>query len=157
MIQTIDDLFELVKNTFRRKKLQYKYFYDERYWHPINEILSKITWQAQRWKVIAKEDIKKYMKLPEYYIDGYGNKSTYEFNHVIIESIRIPTSKEPTLGNIMYLGKLIGLFQAISHNSAIYDGRTKLEHFIRKEDINTRLDLFLDHHNLEFIEKYLGK
>ncbi len=157
MIQTVDDLFELIRKTFRRKKLQYKYFYDEKYWHPVNEILNNINWNSHRWKIVSVEDVKKYMKLPEYYIDGNGKKEVYEINHHIIEVIRIPTTKDPTIENILKIGVHLGLFQALTHNNNIYDSKNKLEDFIPKEYIFTRLDEFIGSTDIEFIETYLNK
>ena len=157
MIKTIDDLFELVKNTFRKKKIQYKYFYNERYWEPIKNILNKNDWKAQKWKVISQKDVKTYMKLPEYFIDGNGNKSKYELNHTIIESIRISTTKDPTLSNICSIALLLGLFQAISCSNHMYDSRIKLGDFIVQGDTNKKLDLILDPLDIKFIDTYLNK
>lgn len=157
MIQTLDDLFELIRKTFRRKKIQYKYFYDEKYWVPIGEILEEITWNAKKWKNVPCDIIKKYMKLPEYYIDGNGKKEKFELNHHVIDSIRIPTNNDPTISNIMKIAVHIGLFQAITHNPYIYESKNALSDFIPKEHLDVKLDLLLGSKDIEFIDTYLNK
>lgn len=157
MIRTVNDLFEQVKNTIKRKKIQHKYFYVDKYLQPIESIMKEIQWNARKWKVISQEDYKKFMKLPEYYIDGYGNKAPYEINHLLIEAIRIPSEKNPNLSNIVKIASIVGTYQAITLRECMYDTRSKLDDFILKEDTNINLNHFFDPDTIGFISKYLGK
>ena len=53
-------------------------------WQPIKEILSETNITSTGWKRINKE-YQKVMLIPEFYIDGYGNKHIIEKNHFLIQ------------------------------------------------------------------------
>lgn len=55
------------------------------------------------------------MKIPEYTIDGYGNKKIMESHHFMIQPVRIPTTEPMTLRKIIQLGLNSGQLQGSDH------------------------------------------
>jgi hypothetical protein len=68
----------------------------------------------------------KILSLPEYYVNGYGEKKIIPRNHFMIEIFRTPTSEPPTLFNLFKIGFYAGLVRSNIKVSDYPDGVVKL-------------------------------
>ena len=96
------------------------------------------------------------MSIPEYTINGYGEKHIIEKNHFVIQTVRLPTNEEPSLRKIMQVALNIAQYQA-SREPKIKLKYNKIEDFILKNDSQTKLSDILSENDLHEIQKLLRK
>jgi hypothetical protein len=76
------------------------------------------------------------MSLPEYTIDGYGNKIKIENNYFIIQQVRIPLKEIATILRIIQIALNIGQYKATNKGKFIYNIKfDNIHEFIYKRDI----------------------
>lgn len=90
------------------------------------------------------------MSIPEYLIDGYGNKEIIENNHFLIQQVRIPETEKGGIRKIVQLGLNIGQFKG-SFSPAM----------IKKFGYNTtdldKLSTYISQKDMERLSKYITK
>lgn len=101
------------------------------FWQPIKKILSKSNIKVSRWKHI-KEEHKEVMNIPEYIINGYGDKTIIELNHFLIQTIRIPLLEEPNIRKIIQLALNIGQYTGSGGKKEEW---MTLDYYLSKENI----------------------
>ena len=67
----------------------------------------KVDWCV---KGPSKKEVDKIMLLPEHVIDGYGKQHTNEFNHFIIQAVRLPRTEAANIRKIIQVGLNIGQY-----------------------------------------------
>lgn len=72
------------------------------------------------------------MSEPEFYIDGNGKESIIEFNHFLIQTIRIPLKEEPSIIKIIQIA--LNICQYTGYGGKKQEWMT-LENYLTKEDI----------------------
>lgn len=153
----LETLFDnvLIKS-YELRKANHK-FDGQKFWQPIKKILEPIDiYHAKEWKVISKSKTKKIMLLPEFNIDGYGNKSINEKNHFIIQQVRIPITEQPTIKKIIQIALNIGQYNGVNNNKFIYNLKlTDINQFINKSDI-VELSKYIPDDILHQINQYLA-
>ena len=104
-------MFDLIQKKSFEKNKKYSNFNGRAFWQPIKKILKDSdNVKANKWKKINSKDRKKVMALPEYYINGHGDKNMIAINHFIIQTIRIPLIEKPTLRKIIQVALNIGQY-----------------------------------------------
>ena len=110
---SLESLFNLVEkksDQLRKKKAKAD---GQKFWQPIKKILEEYDQiNGNQWKPI-KKSYQKIMLLPEFYIDGYGDKNIIEKNHFIIQTIRIPLQEKPSLRKIIQIALNIGQYTGL--------------------------------------------
>jgi len=153
----ITTLFDRVKSLSKKKNLDNKNFNGLHFWQPIKLLLSNTTYSASNWKNIPKDMIRTVMSIPEYTIDGYGDKNIIERNHFLIQTVRIPTSEKPVLRKIIQVALNIGQYQGKGGKSQYLVGRTKITDYISKKESEVKLTDILSKTIIEQLKKYLEK
>jgi hypothetical protein len=73
------------------------------------------------------------LPLPEYTINGYEEKIIIEFNHFIIQQVRIPLTEKPTIRKIIQIALNIGQYRgSVGKMTPIFDN---IGQFIYRKDI----------------------
>ena len=93
------------------------------------------------------------MKLPEFYINGFGKTEIIEENHFIIQTVRIPVTEKPSLRKIMQIAINIG--QYLGHNKTNMLKKIKIKDYIDSITINTKLVNVLDESDIKKLIKIL--
>lgn len=149
---TIKDLFNQVIKSSTKARSSKKNFDGQVYWQPIKKILANSKWTAKKWKKSSDTYYKKIMLLPEIHIDGYGNQTTNEVNHFIIQTVRIPRTEKPSLRKLIQLALNIGQYKAETNKNTKY---YKLEHFVDKKLGKIKLEDIMDIKDIKKLDKYL--
>ncbi len=134
----LEILFQKVMNkSYQLRKINPKKFDGQGFWQPIKKQLEKLdNHYASKWKKISENKTKKIMLLPEFYIDGYGEKKIDENNHFIIQQVRIPLTEKPTIKKIIQIALNIGQYKGTNNGNFIYDIEyDDINQFIYKQDI----------------------
>lgn len=108
-------IFNLIMLRTYKSQKKDKEFCSIKYWQEIKDITSKYNIKATKWNKIDKRIENKIMNEPEYYINGYGDKTIIEPNHYLIEHIRVPLKNIPKLDKILEIAFIIGIFRAITN------------------------------------------
>lgn len=124
-------LFEIVEKKSHQLRKSNPQADGQKFWKPIKEELSKFDIEATGWKNIKKEYQKTLLRA-EFYIDGYGNKNIIEFNHFIIQTIRIPLNEKPTLRKIIQIALNIGQYTGSGFPKEPW---MNIENYLTKENI----------------------
>ena len=142
MSSNLEKLFNIVRINSCKLRKNNKKADGLKYWKPIKGILSQLDDVAPaEWKKIPPQTTKKYMSIPEYIIDGYGNKEIIEQNHFLIQQVRIPETEKANIRKIVQLGLNIGQFKGSFTPAMIkkfgYDTTNldKLSTYISQKDI----------------------
>lgn len=93
------------------------------------------------------------MKLPEFYINGFGKKEIIEENHFIIQTVRIPVIEKPSLRKIMQIALNIG--QYLGHNNTNMLKKNKIKDYVDNMTMNTKLINVLEESDIKKILKKL--
>ena len=104
------------------------------FWQPIKKMLEPLDqYSAKKWKKIPKKLTKKIMLLPEFTINRYEEKIIIEYNHFIIQQVRIPLTEKPTIRKIIQIALNIGQFrEVVGKRTPIFDN---IGQFISRKDI----------------------
>lgn len=143
----LEHLFYMVMEKAYRYRKKNKHFDGLAFWQPIkNELSDYDNVSAKSWKKVNPVLIKKIMDLPEYYIDGYGNKNMIELNHFLIQQVRIPLQEKPSLRKIIQVALNIGQFNGVVSDNFVIKNKNlnKLTTYISKEDIVNMSDSIPD-------------
>lgn len=125
-------LFDLVYNESVKLRKKDNKADGLKFWKPIKNELSKFdNITTTKWKTINAQD-KKFLNIPEYYIDGNGNKKTIELHHFLIQTIRIPLTEKPSLRKIIQLALNIGQYEGIINKKEKW---MRLDYYLTKKDI----------------------
>ena len=134
----LENLFYMVMKKAYHYRKKNKHFDGLAFWQPIKNALSDYdNLSAHSWKKINPNLTKRIMKLPEYYIDGYGNQNMIELNHFLIQQVRIPLQEKPSLRKIIQIALNIGQFNGVVPDNFMIKNKNlnKLTTYISKEDI----------------------
>lgn len=105
------------------------------FWQPIKKMLDIDGCRASKWKtVVDPEKFDKIMSLPEYHIDGYGEKHINESNHFLIQCVRIPSKEPPSLKKIIQIALNLGQYKAVT-GEELDPNFNELRIYIKEEDI----------------------
>lgn len=129
---SLQEIFDLIENKSHSLRLKNSNADGQKFWKPIKEILSNINIKVEKWKNVNDEN-KKIMLMPEFIIDGYGNKKIIEINHFIIQTIRIPLTEEPSLRKIIQIALNIGQYTGSGGKKNKW---MKLENYLTANNIN---------------------
>ena len=152
---TIVSLFDAVKMTSYKMNKRDKNFDGLKFWTPIKQYLENETGVASKWITPSKKLAMVVMSLPEYIIAGNGTKTIQEQNHFIIQTVRIPLTEKPSIRKIVQIALNIGQCRGKGSNyDKLLKGRTKLEDYISKKDIDS---LTIKHNTEQQIMKYLKR
>jgi len=124
-------IFELIEIYFHNLRKSNPNADGQKLWQPIKNMLSKINIRADQWKHIKKE-YQNIMFTPEFYIDGYGNKSIIEINHFVIQTVRIPLTEEPSIKKIIQIALNIGQYTGSGGKKKEW---MHLENYLTKKNI----------------------
>ena len=152
MILTIQDLFEQIRKISKQKNQNNKSFDGKKFWQPIKSILSTSNWKASKWKNQSKKRYNTIMKLPEYFINGYGNNQIIKTNHFLIQTVRIPKNEKPSLKKICQIALNIGQYQGTT-NKTIENNNIK--DYLLKSDCKILLKDILEKNKILELEKLL--
>ena len=129
---SLNNLFKLVKKKSHDLRKQNSNADGLKFWKPIKNELSKYDeLKANQWKKLKKEYME-IMYIPEYTIDGYGNQSIIEFNHFLIQTVRIPLNEEPNIRKIIQIALNIGQYTGSGGKKEKW---MNLESYLTKENI----------------------
>jgi hypothetical protein len=133
MPENLEIIFNhVLDKAYKLRKANPTKFDGQGFWQPIKKILEPLDiYSAKKWKKISKKLTKSIMLLPEYTINGYEEKSIIEFNHFIIQQVRIPLTEKPTIRKIIQIALNIGQYRG-SGGKMIFDNIGK---FIYRKDI----------------------
>jgi hypothetical protein len=133
MTENLEIIFNCVLDkAYKLRKANPTKFDGQGFWQPIKKILEPLDiYSAKKWKKISKKLTKSIMLLPEYTINGYEEKSIIEFNHFIIQQVRIPLKEAPTIRKIIQIALNIGQYRG-SGGKMIFDN---IGQFIYRKDI----------------------
>ena len=141
----LEVLFDIVLDkSYKLRKANPTTFDGQGFWQPIKQILEPLDkYYAPKWKKISKAITEKIMLLPEFTINGYGNKVIIENNHFIIQQVRIPIKEKATIKKIVQIALNIGQYQGTNNNN-FYNG-------VRFNDVNQ----FLHKNDIIALSKYI--
>lgn len=149
----IKDLFIRILLYVKKKRSNNKNYDGKRFWRSIKPILSNSKFKAKKWKKIEKKYYNIIMKLPEFYINGFGKKEIIEENHFIIQTVRIPVIEKPSLRKIMQIALNIG--QYLGHNNTNMLKKNKIKDYVDNMTMNTKLINVLEESDIKKILKKL--
>ena len=121
MSNKLEYLFNLIKDFAYENKIDFEYSFNDKNF--INTLGKEINLNLDiynGWKKISKTLINDILSLPEFTIDGFGNKNLISSNHYLIEQVRIPYKNKAKLNEIIKIAINIGKFLA-SENKELYD------------------------------------
>ena len=153
-MNTVTELFNLVLSSVCQKKRKNKNFDGKAYWQPIKQILEKSNWEAEKWKKPIKSIYQANMALPEYYIDGHGEKHINEYNHFLIKTVVIPSTEKPSLKKIIQVALNIGQYLS-AHSENFKNIKVNYNDYILSKDACKKLDTILDTKYLEELKKII--
>lgn len=147
MLETIEDLFNLILNTVKQLRINNPNYDGLKFWHLFKSILNNSKF-ISKWKSnIPQSYIKNIMSLPEYTINGYNQTNIIENNHFIIQTVRIPMQEEPSLRKIIQIGLNIGQYLGSSDNKKLLK-YTQLSDYIYKSDCKKKLSTILSENDI---------
>ena len=149
----IKDLFIKILLYVKKKRSNNKNYDGLRFWRSIKPILSNSKFKAKKWKKIEKKYYNIVMKLPEFYINGFGKTEIIEENHFIIQTVRIPVTEKPSLRKIMQIALNIG--QYLGYNKTNMLKKIKIKDYIDSITINTKLINVLEESDIKKLIKIL--
>ena len=157
MSTNLEILFNIILNkSYKLRKANPTTFDGQGFWQPIKQILEQLdNYSAIKWKRISKIKTEKIMLLPEYIINGNGDKIIDEKNHFIIQQVRIPLNEKPTIKKIIQLALNIGQYKGINNGKYIYNIKfNSIKQFLHNTDI-IELSKYISDEIIEKINKYL--
>lgn len=90
------------------------------FWGLLKKILGECDNTRFPWKSCDPNLFSDYMSLPEYYVDGYGNKVMDKSNHFKIQTVRL-TTETPNLRKLFQVALNLGFYEASVRNcQALY-------------------------------------
>jgi len=137
-------LFEKIIERVKRLKKEDPKFKQEKVWKKIEKILKPLDkHKASGWKNIKKDLKESILDLPEYYIDGRGNKKiTHE--HFLMEQLRIPERQDPTLKEILHIAYYAGLYKGSKNINKEKDKMDNITTYVKKDGVKKLADLVDD-------------
>jgi hypothetical protein len=102
------ELFNLVEKSSHNLRKAKKEADGLKFWQPIKKLFSFVDINAKSWKQMKHHD--NVLDVPEYYIDGRGEKKIIEVNHFLIQTVRIPLTEEPSVRKIIQVALNIGQY-----------------------------------------------
>ena len=90
MYDKIEFLFKIVLLTTKQIKTESKDKDPIELWTKLDNLLNDYGNNYGYWNTIDKKLYNHIMSLPEFYIDGYNSEFTFEPNHYLIQTIKIP-------------------------------------------------------------------
>lgn len=108
----VSQLFDKVRSKVKKERKKNKHFDGKGFWQPIKQILENCSVKF-KWKTLKKSTVNTIMEMPEYYINGHGKQQIDEKNHFIIQSVRIPTTEEPSIKKLIQLALNIGQYEGV--------------------------------------------
>ena len=154
-LHTIEDLFNQLMYSVRKKRLDNKNFDGLKFWGSVKSILSKSDYEAVKWKNVPERHYHNIMKYSECYIDGYGKTYLIEDHHFLIQTVRIPKTESPSLRKIIQIALNIG--QYLAYNNKTIIKRINISDYINKKDSNTKLSDILSNKDITKIKNILVK
>ena len=138
----LEFLFSLVvEKVTTLKKKHGDNFNSENFFIGLGKILDSNVVASGGWKKIAKDLVENIMSMPEYTIDGYGNKKLVRSHHYLIEQVRIPACQKPGILEILRvalnIGEFLGVEDKVLYNDITYNllKLDNLTRYILKADI----------------------
>lgn len=155
MLVTVEDLFEKLKKISEKKNKENSSFDGLEFWQPIKAALSASDWKASKWKKQSETRYKKIMNMPEFYLNGYGHKSSViEINHFLIQTVRIPKNEKPSLRKVCQIALNIGQYQGRANKSM---KNNSIDSFLLKKDSSVKLKDILSPNKIKELESLLDK
>ena len=149
----IKDLFIKILLYVKKKRNNNKNYDGLKFWRSIKPILNNSKFKAKKWKKMEKKYYNNIMKLPEFYINGFGKKEIIAENHFIIQTVRIPVIEKPSLRKIMQIALNIG--QYLGHNNTNTLKKNKIKDYVDNMTMNTKLINVLEESDIKKILKKL--
>lgn len=152
--ETVSDLWTSILLNAKKMRELDPNFDGLSFWRSIKGFLrSKSSLEILSWKNIDQKYYGTTMSLPEYYIDGYGNKKIIEGNHFLIQIVRIPTTEQPSIRKIMQLAFNIG--QSLGYNPQKIIKHQSIEDYVNI-DTNMTLSTILDVNDIASLKEKLN-
>jgi hypothetical protein len=153
----VEILFNLVLEKAKNEREKNKNFDGKEFWQPIKAILDKVDIKFD-WKKLDKKKVEEIMSLPEYYKNGNGEEKIIEKNHFIIQSVRIPTTEEPSLKKLIQIALNIGQYYGTKDNKNINLPYNSINSFVSKNVSNIELNKYVSKNvGREDLTRYLEK
>ena len=108
----------------------------------IEDIIEPLEKKKITWSRVEKDIKNSILDLPEYYVDGLGKNHRIDFNHYLMEQIRLPQRQDPTLKEVLEMAFNIGLKRGSMKGSKASD-MDKLRYFLKDREID-KLSTVLD-------------
>ena len=134
--------FDRIVDRVEKLKRDDPKFDEDDIWKKIEDIIKPLEKKKITWKKMGKDLKKSILDLPEFYIDGFGKKHRVDFNHYLMEQIRLPEREDPTLKEVLKMAFNAGLKKGSMKGSKGSD-MDKLKYYVKKKEID-KLSTILD-------------
>lgn len=151
----IENLFSKLRLKSKELNEKNKNFNGLKFWRSLKDEFASSGFKSKSWKKISDKTVKNVMKMPEYYIDGYGKQKIIEVNHFLIQTVRIPLQDKPSLRKIMQIALNVGQFQGKRGKSEYMKNRIKCSDYISKKDCDVKINDILSEKSIKKILKIL--
>ena len=114
-MDTLELLFNSILETAKEKKKNID-FDGLEFWQPIKTLLLEYdNYKSEKgWKrPISTSITEKILNLPEYVINGKGEKITLEKEHFLIQQVRIPITEELSIRKVLQVAYNIGQYRGM--------------------------------------------
>ena len=154
-------IFNKVKTKSDVLNKKYPNFDGRAFWQPIKNMLADVS-ATGKWKKLSHKTVHKLMSIPEFTIDGYGEKKIIEQHHYLIQQVRIPTTEKCTARKIVQLalniGQMYGNPSKITMKEVQYSktGLNKLNAYVSEDDLK-KISEFISQETYGNLMKYLDK
>jgi hypothetical protein len=158
----LEYLFYLILKTVKDKRKSNIKFDGKAFWQPIKQQLSDKSIESIKFKRLPKKLVEYIMKLPEKYIDGYGNEIMIESHHFLIQQARIPSTEQLSLRKLIQIALNIGqwkgypnyeIYKEIEYDNTELD---KINTYISKINLE-KLSALIDEDIIKNIEDYIAQ
>ena len=161
MTSKLEVIFNPVKEAATNRRRRYGDEFDGLlFWKPIKKILKKYDSHTGVYKKINRTLTERILNIPEYTVNGKGEKTIIESNHFLIQQVRIPIKYKCTIRKLVQLGLNIGQWNGMPNKQLWKDIEyptkyklDKLSTYITKKEI-TRLSSFITNEDVRDLIAY---
>jgi hypothetical protein len=151
---TIIDLYYAILCFSQRARQANKDFDGQVFWQSIKGELGKTKFQG-KWKEIPQMHFDELMSLPEFYINGHGDKKIIEVNHFVIQTVRIPRNDPPSLRKMIQVALNVGQYIGIVDVSKLTKDQISIHYYLSDDTIRTELLTIMDDAIIKSLETKL--
>tara|TARA_Y100000590_G_scaffold247874_1_gene278498 strand:+ start:963 stop:1424 length:462 start_codon:yes stop_codon:yes gene_type:complete len=134
---SLKDLFEITKQGAKDFRERNPVGDGKVFWQDLKTYIEKTqihTPDDVNFIVLESETTQNIMLLVEYVTNSFGIQFMNEYNHFLIQTVRIPNNEEISLKKLLQIAFNIGQFLGISGELEMLP-RTQLDEFISEENI----------------------